>query len=210
MGETMPAVPRCRAGLETSPLFGVMALLAGCTSWREYVPTGSRSVRTIARPCAAVADHWIDERDPNLSTSPPNDEQWWRTFNDPTLDWLVQTAYRQNLTLRIACFRIVEARAKRGIAAGNLFPQSQQATGDYTRNQVSKNSPNAVPLLNYNEWTAGANLAWELDFWGLYRRALESADARLERRSTTTTTPWCCSCRKSPRATSTCGRPSSD
>ena len=66
-----------------------------------------------------------------VESGPANDTAWWRTFHDPVLDSLVQTAYRQNLTLRVAGLRILEARAQRAIAAGELFPQSQQAFGDY-------------------------------------------------------------------------------
>ncbi len=36
------------------------------------------------------------------------------------------------------------------------------------------------PSLNYDEWTVGTSLAWELDFWGRFRRAIESADATLD------------------------------
>ena len=80
----------------------------------------------------------------------------------------MQTSYRQNLSLRIACFRIVEARPSATSRRAPSFPQTQQATGGYTREQVSK-KPSATPLVHYNDWTVGANLAWELDFWGLYR-----------------------------------------
>ena len=131
-------------------------------------------------PAAPVADHWIDDRDPNVSSEPANDVAWWRTFNDPVLDCLVQTAYHQNLSLRMAGCRILEARAERGIAVGELFPQSQQAFGDYMRTKLSKNAPNPAPTSNYDEWTLGTRLAWELDFWGRFRRAVESADATLD------------------------------
>ena len=136
-------------------------------------------------PAAAVADSWIDAENPNVSTEPAQDAAWWRTFNDPVLDSLVCTAYRQNLTLRIAGLRILEARAQRAIAAGELFPQTQQLNGAYTRTQGSANAANAFPNRFYDDWTVGsgnvniAGLAWELDFWGQFRRALESADARL-------------------------------
>ncbi len=153
---------------------------SGCTSWQDYVRNGFKVGPNYCPPAAAVADHWIDDRDPSVGSEPANDAAWWRTFNDPVLDCLVQTAYRQNLSLRIAGFRILEARAQRGIAVGNLFPQSQQAFGDYTRTNVSKNTPNATPSLNYDEWMLGTNLAWELDFWGRFRRAVESADATLD------------------------------
>jgi NodT family efflux transporter outer membrane factor (OMF) lipoprotein len=161
---------------------GVLLLIAlcGCTSWRDYFHNGFKVGPNYCPPAAAVADRWIDDRDPNVSSAPADDASWWQTFNDPVLDSLVQTAYRQNLTLRIAGLRILEARAERGIAVGNLFPQSQQAFGDYMRTNLSKNAPSPAPTLNFDEWTVGTGLAWELDFWGRFRRAIESADARLD------------------------------
>ena len=94
------------------------------------------------------------------------------------LDNLIATAYRQNLTLRVAGLRILEARALRGIAAGELFPQSQQAFGDYSRIATSKNGHYGAAF--YDETTFGTSLAWELDFWGRFRRAIEAADANLD------------------------------
>ncbi len=111
---------------------------AGCTSWRDYIHNGFKVGPNYCTPPAPVANGWIDDGNPNLSTQPPNVAAWWQVFHDPVLDALIGTAYRQNLTLRIACLRIVEARAQRAIAAGNLFPQSQQAFGDYTRTNLSK------------------------------------------------------------------------
>ena len=55
--------------------------------------------------------------------------KWWRVFNDPRLDSLVGYAYRQNLSLRVAACRVLEARAQVAIDTGNLFPQTQTATG---------------------------------------------------------------------------------
>ena len=134
----------------------LLVALSGCTSWRDYVRNGFKVGPNYCPPAAPVADHWIDDRDPNVGSEPANDAAWWQTFNDPVLDSLVQTAYRQNLSLRIAGLRILEARAQRGIAVGKLFPQSQQAFGDYMRTNVSKNTPNAdADRCNYDEWTVG-------------------------------------------------------
>ena len=157
----------------------LLATLTGCTSLQDYVRNGFKVGSNYCPPVAAVADHWIDDRDPNVGSEPANDAAWWRTFNDPVLDCLVQTACRQNLTLALPASEILEARAERGIAVGNLFPQSQQAFGDYMRTNVSPNAPNAAPTLDYDECTLGTRLAWELDFWGRFRRAVESADATL-------------------------------
>ncbi len=154
--------------------------LSGCTSWRDYVRNGFKVGPNYCPPVAPVANQWIDAADPNVSSGPADVAAWWQTFNDPMLDSLIYTAYRQNLSLRVACFRIIEARAQRGIAVGELFPQSQQAYGSYSRNEQSLNSPNPPPTSFYSEWQTGASLAWELDFWGRFRRAVEAADANLD------------------------------
>ena len=96
---------------------------------------------------------------------------------------LIYRAYEQNLTLRDAGFRILEARALRAVAAGNLFPQTQVATGAYRRQQLSLGTGvqagggAGFPGItrNFSVWSTGAQLAWELDFWGRYRRAIEAA-----------------------------------
>ena len=164
--------------------FFLIAILAaassGCTSWREYVANGFKVGPNYCRPAAPVADHWIDDKNPNVGSEPANDAAWWHTFNDPVLDTLIQTAYQQNLTLRVAGLRILEARALRAVAVGEFFPQSQQATGSYTRAGASLNNVNTPPTRFTDDWNLGANLAWELDFWGRFRRSIEAADAHLD------------------------------
>jgi NodT family efflux transporter outer membrane factor (OMF) lipoprotein len=150
----------------------------GCTSWREYYNNGFKVGPNYRRPDAQTANQWLDTSNPNVSTSAPNDAAWWTSLNDPVLNTLVYTAYRQNLTLRVAGARILQARAERNIAAGELFPQTQAATGSYTRTNTSKNSPAYAG--NHNEYQVGGNLAWELDFWGRFRRAVASSNASLE------------------------------
>ena len=170
-------------GRRLFPLIALTLILTfstGCTGWLDYLRNGFKVGPNYCLPVAPVAYQWIDCANPNISSEPPKVDAWWQTFNDPVLDYLICTAYRQNLSLRVACFRIVEARALRGIAAGELFPQSQQAYGSYTRTNVSPNSPNVTPLRFFDEWQTGASLAWELDFWGRFRRAVESADANLD------------------------------
>ena len=49
--------------------------------------------------------------------------QWWKTFNDPTLNTLVDKAYAQNLDIESAGLRILQARAALGITEGLAFPQ---------------------------------------------------------------------------------------
>jgi NodT family efflux transporter outer membrane factor (OMF) lipoprotein len=157
----------------------VAVLNTGC-SLRGWVHNGFKVGPDYARPAAAVASEWIDYRDPRVQSEEQDLSEWWRALNDPVLDSLVETAYQQNLSLRVAGARILEARARRGIAAGNLFPQLQEAAGSYTRNKLSEQTSFVPPEVWFSNWDAGFNLAWELDFWGRFRRAIEAADAELD------------------------------
>ena len=67
-----------------------------------------------------MAADWIDAPDKRLRTGEDDLSQWWKVFNDPILDKLICSAYQQNLTLRQAGFRVLEARAQLAIAAGQL------------------------------------------------------------------------------------------
>lgn len=180
--ESLSKSPSARRGWPgTVASLLLLASCAGCTGLREYVGNGFKVGPNYCRPAAQAAEQWIDSTNANVDTRRIDDAAWWRTFNDPVLDSLIATAYRQNLTLRVAGLRVLEARAQRAIAAGELFPQSQQAFGDYNRIGLSKNGPSgASPNLFFDEWTLGAGLVWELDFWGRFRRAIESADANLD------------------------------
>ena len=99
-------------------------------------------------------------------------------FGDPKLNELTVCAYRQNLSLKEAGFRILQARASRQIAVGDIFPQTQNAQGGYTRTQSAVEPGSGVNV--NNQWATGFNLQWELDFWGRFRRAIIAADANLE------------------------------
>ncbi|MFN8705478.1 MAG: TolC family protein, partial [Planctomyces sp.] len=112
---------------------------------------------------------------------------WWVHFRDPVLHQLICEASTANLTVREAAQRIMESRARRDIAVGNFFPQSQTADGSVSKSKISSNDANffTLPGIFDNDvrpanWRVGLNASWELDFWGRYRRALEAADAGLD------------------------------
>lgn len=100
---------------------------------------------------------------------------WWQTFNDPVLNTLIETAQRENPSLRIAGLRIIESRAVLGIADSTLYPQLQQLNGSATR--IKQSSSNDDADQSFNNYEASFDLGWELDFWGRFRRGIESADA---------------------------------
>ena len=68
------------------------------------------------------------------------------------------------------------------MARGDIFPQSQTAFGSYTRGAASElaNTSPGISTQFFDQWNFGFGLAWELDFWGRFRRAVEAADHSLE------------------------------
>ena len=152
--------------------------LSGCTSFGEYVHNGFKVGPNYIRPAAQTEAEWIDSSDVRVKSDPPADCAWWAVLNDPTLNGLIGSAYRQNLDLRAAGARITEARAQRAIAIGTLFPQTQTMNLASLQSQFSQNLPIPLPV-NFDILAAGFNGSWELDFWGRYRRAVEAANANL-------------------------------
>ncbi len=156
----------------------VLALLlavlssSGCTGVREYFHNDCKVGPDYTPPCAPVANQWIDANDKRVRTERDDLAGWWTVFDDSLLNELICRAYRQNLTLREAGFRIMAARAQLGIARGEFFPQSQNATGAYRRIGSGGNF--------FDQWNLNFGLAWELDFWGRFRRAIASAEDSLD------------------------------
>ena len=145
-------------------------LLGGCTAVGPDFLT----------PEVPVAEAWTLSEEAKVKPESADYSTWWTIFNDPVLNKLVDTAYEQNLTLQVAGLRILRARASLGIAVGQQYPQVQDATGGYRRLSISDNAPNASFLdRDFDSFSVGLDTAWEIDFWGRFRRGIESADASL-------------------------------
>src|SRR6516162_8527487 len=95
----------------------------------------------FATPAAPVADKWLESADATVHTDRQEYEQWWTVYHDPTLDHLIDLAYRQNLTLMSAGTRVLEARATLGVAIGEFYPQTQQIGASVGYNQASQTDP---------------------------------------------------------------------
>ena len=133
----------------------------------------------FATPAVVLPEQW-NESGGGLHATPEELIEWWQAFDDPILDKLVQAAYENNYSLEIAGLRVLEARAQLGIAVGAQYPQLQQARGSVTRVSGSENAANtAAGDLSFWQYDLGADVSWEADFWGRFRRGIESADANL-------------------------------
>jgi NodT family efflux transporter outer membrane factor (OMF) lipoprotein len=161
-------------------LLGLTLTGYGCTSLGDFVHNGFKVGPNYQRPPAPLAPAWIDATNPRVKSAPADYSAWWTVFGDPVLNDLVQTAYAQNVNLRIAATRVLEARAQRSIAVGEMFPQQQAASGAFTHVQVSNNIANVPPHRFFDDWSTGAGISWEIDFWGKIRRTIESATDLVE------------------------------
>ena len=99
---------------------------------------------------------------------------WWRAFDDPVLEELIKLTKEANPSLKIAGLRILESRAQLGQARSGRYPQVQQATGNLTYVNARDSDGGSQSYGNYG---LGVGAGWEVDFWGKYKRGIESADA---------------------------------
>ena len=104
------------------------------------------------------------------------DQNWWDAFPDEALRTLINSALHQNYDVRIAAARIMQARAQLGITRADQLPTVTAGAA-----AVNEKLPQSVtnPSVETSASQVSASLVWELDFWGKYRRATESARAQL-------------------------------
>ena len=151
-------------------LLGTACLLAGCTT---VGPDFKRPDVPWLAGWPGIAQD-LPAPTTQAATPAPALDEWWRVFNDPALDAVVTEAQRANPGIRSAGTRILEARAQLGIAGSALYPQVQQVSGQALRvGQDANDSPSS----SHASYGAAFDIAWEIDFWGKFRRAIESADA---------------------------------
>ncbi len=150
--------------------------LTGCTVGPDY-----------KRPALDVPGGYRQSLAPDIApaSSAPSigDEQWSAVFQDATLQRLLSEALANNLDLRIAAQRVLEAQAQVGITRSQQMP-TVSGGGSYSALQI----PSSLAGTNSNGTSANslfkgggpsASAAWNLDFWGLYRRQTEAARAEL-------------------------------
>lgn len=105
---------------------------------------------------------------------------WWRNFNDPVLDAMLQEAASNSQDLAQASARMAEARAMLDQSQSNFYPTvdlSASSSRQRTSQQASHFIPSVGPYSNNQQ--LGLSASYEIDFWGKYARADEAAQARL-------------------------------
>ncbi|HEV8582544.1 MAG TPA: efflux transporter outer membrane subunit [Thermoanaerobaculia bacterium] len=104
------------------------------------------------------------------------DRPWWEIFQDDELKALIDEALRNSYDVRLAAWRVEEARAIAGISRSQYLPQVQ-ATAGWSRSQTSKILDSGARPENF--YDANVAVSWEIDLWGRIRRLNEAARAQV-------------------------------
>jgi len=138
------------------------ALLSACTVGPNYR-------RPVVQTPAAF--HGADESQQAAQTESVADLPWWQVFHDSQLHKMIRTALKQNYDLQLAVERVNAARAQLGIERSNQFPQlslDPTFSGGKTEQNIKSNI-----------FSLAADVIFQVDLFGRYRRATEAARAQL-------------------------------
>ena len=155
-----------RSALVIASSFAV--LIAGCTVGPNY-----------KRPNVDVPADYREATpaDPSSNSAPAfGDMKWWTVFQDEQLQQLIRTAQKNNYDVRIAASRVLQAQAQLGITRADQYPN---VSGGADINSTRYPKTTVSPPYQLNTGQLALTAAWELDFWGKYRRATEAARANL-------------------------------
>jgi len=150
-------------------------LFSGCMVGPRYqrpVVTAPPAYRD-AVPAPASSEALPKNPSPSLG-----DLKWSEVFRDEQLKTLIAEALTNNYDLRIAAQRVLEQQARVGIARSQSLP-SVSGGAAYSAIGIPKDALGAAYPSTFHGGGLTANAAWNLDFWGLYRRQTEAGRADL-------------------------------
>jgi len=107
---------------------------------------------------------------------------WWKQFNDPVLDGLIDEALANNLNIKVAVANVEQAAGVLTQTRSGLFPQiGYDGTAGRARTTEAGSTPELARLIPnpQTSYQALLNASWEIDLWGRIRRLSESARANL-------------------------------
>ena len=140
-------------------LFFLCLLLGACVVKAQQVD------KYLERP---LPDGW-QEKDTLFQQVLPVDDQWWKVFEDVTLDSLIHLAMNQNPSVLMAINRIDQAKAQWRISQSELYP-SLSFHGGWERQQTSGNLDNGTPQAWTGYYSASVQMSWQLDVFGVIRQ----------------------------------------
>jgi multidrug efflux system outer membrane protein len=152
-----------------------MAFSSGCA------PVGPN----YQKPEIKTPDAWHETISGEMAKQSDSSLQtWWKIFDDPLLNQLIEQARQSNLDIKIAISGIAASRARLGIVSGQELPNAN-ALGSFTRFKHSDHGPlkQLAPQSGFdaqNMFMVGVDAIWEIDVFGRIRRQIEAAGAEYE------------------------------
>ena len=146
------------------PALFIGLALAGCAVGPDYARPETELPKEFAASQSAV----------------PIAENWWTLFQDPVLDALVAESLAANRDLAAAAERVEQARAQFVVTRSDQLP-AVGIGGGASRDRASEKGsfPPPAESIESSTYRLVLRAAWEIDFWGRYRRATEAARADL-------------------------------
>lgn len=170
--------------LRSISTLSLIVALAGCKVGPNY-----------KRPVVATPASYRGALAPDIADTPSGTplgaQKWDALFTDPVLQQLITEALKNNYDVKIAADRVLEQQAQVGITKAAQYPTfnvgaSYDALGlpsslfnQLNKNSNSSSSSSSNNQTNYFSGGLTASVAWNLDFWGYYRRQTEAARANL-------------------------------
>ena len=162
------------------------ACLAGCVVGPDYIhPATPTADQPGGGKFAAGA--------PDTSTDAPLPPNWWRLYDDPALNDLVQDALVHNKTLLIAAADLAQARAALSLSRSARFPSTQLSAG--AQYGVSGDTLLATNLLSGSTsiggstgtapsaqgyYSYGLDVSYEVDLFGRITRSIQASRADVQ------------------------------
>ena len=153
-----------------------------------FILTGCAAVGpNYAMPETTVSTAWHTQLKGGLAEEEMNPKvlaSWWTTLNDSQLSSLIERSVAGNLDLKKAQARVLEARARRGIAKADMFPTLNFSGSDtWTRSKEAAGPGETSELYSRHFdqlYSTDFDSGWEIDIFGGVRRSVEAAEADLQ------------------------------
>lgn len=151
--------------------------LLGCTVGPDYEKP------IIETPC-----EWQSPVPEEMQSDSPDCFIWWQSLNDPILNSLIERMSSQNLELKIAAARLMQARIEANYSSTDFYPHID-ASANYGHVQYNQKTLNRVlgnschnkhpdSHKNINFFEAGFDAEWELDLFGMRKHEINVLEAR--------------------------------
>ncbi len=165
-----------------SSLALLMLTISACSDWLPHVDLAP----PYQPPQYVVPASWHGAS-PFVEAKPSDDElrsDWWKLFDDPTLNRLEEQAMAANPDLQAAAERFVQARDMMMKARSRRIPRVGLGA-DLSKNRQSEHAlfrPPNIPIQE-NSVSVGGIASWEPDFWSAIRNETRAEIYRAEERA---------------------------